>query len=62
MKGHKYYEVNSEEEARETLAVEANNWTWLSREQKEELVANADVNRTDTKYGPVFQVIYEKGN
>lgn len=50
----RHFDCKSESQAREKLAAEVENWTWLTRKRKSGIVAEATIERTETKYGPVF--------
>ena len=48
------FACDEENEARELLRAEVENWTWMSRERKEEIISSAAFSRTETRFGPMF--------
>lgn len=55
----RFYEVETEEKARALLRAEADNWTWLSKEEKDHVV-EATAERTETKFGPVYHISFSR--
>lgn len=52
----RYFDTGTEKAARGKLQDIVNNWSWISRERKNEIVSSAKFEKNDTKYGPVFSV------
>ena len=55
---YKYFECDTGDDARQLLKAEVANWTWLSEEAKANVVKNAIVKRSETRFGPVYQVAF----
>ena len=53
------YGFNTEEEAIRSLREEVNNWTWLSRAEKDEIVKDAKVTEGQNRFGPIFSIEFK---
>jgi len=56
---YKYFECGTANEASKLLNNEIANWTWLSKEAKANIVRSAIFVKSETKFGPVYQVTYQ---
>ena len=56
----KFYEVESKDQAENSLKVELHNWTWLDALEKAATVLFAKYEKITTKHGPVYKVTFHE--
>ncbi len=50
----RFFDVETEKEAREAVKAEVKNFSWLNLADKAVIVAEATFEKYNTKYGPLF--------
>ena len=50
----KSFACDTKDEARKQLEEEVENWTWMSRKRKEEIISSAAFDQTETRFGSMF--------
>ncbi len=59
MKKRRLYAFETEEKARRAVEEEVNNWTWLDRDEKDRIVAEAEVTEGSNRFGPIFDIEFK---